>query len=334
MTELTVDVAERGPSLGLAGSSRSIAVDRFLRESAIVWLTLALFVVLSITTDGFFATANLRNVLDQQAIIVIVATFATITMISGGIDLSLSATYVLSAVVTVRAENATGSLWLALLAGLATGLIVGAVTGGIVTVGKINSLITTLASAFVLFGLAYIVADRSILRPDDLAFRRLASTRWLGLTTATWIAVVVVLCAWLLLSRTSFGRYVYAVGGNPEAARLAGINVELVRATTFALGGLSAGLAGVITASRTLSAQASDDFTLVFAALTAIVVGGTPITGGEGGVGRTLVGAFFLAFMINGFNLNGVDPIYQRIIQGLVMLAAVLIASRSSGRQS
>ena len=146
------------------------------------------------------------------------------------------------------------------------------------------------------------------------------------------MAVTAPAVAWVLLSRTRFGRHVYAVGGNAEAARLAGVPVARVKATTFALAGAAAGLAGVVSSSRSLSALPSDDFSFVFGVIAAVVVGGTSIAGGEGAVWRTIAGAFFIALMINGFNLHQVDPIWQRVIQGAVILAAVSIDSWTQRR--
>jgi ribose transport system permease protein len=310
------------------GQLRSIA-SGWVRHYAIVWLTVALFGFLSVHTDGFLTGPNLRNILDQQSTIVIAAAFATLTMIAGGFDISLSAIFVLTPLVALRVENATDSIWLPLIVAAGLGLAIGLVTGAVIAWTKVNSLIATLATSFVLFGIAYDVSDASVLRAENPAFRDLATGELLGIRSSVWIAIGAVAVAWILLARTRFGRAVYAVGGNAEAARLAGIRVGLVRASTFALGGFAAGLAGIITASRTLSAQASDSFGFVFAVITAIVVGGTEISGGQGGVGRSVCGALFIAFMINGFNLNGVDPIYQRVIQGLVMLAAVAVAARA-----
>ncbi len=309
-------------------------IGHYLRSFGVVWVTLLLFLGLGLQTDNFLSEANLRNILDQQSAVLIVAAFATLVMIAGGFDISLSAIFVLSPLVALRVENATGSLTLTLLAGVITGLVCGAINGVVVTKGRINSFIATLATSFVFFGFAYLVSESSILRPEDMAIRDIAATRFLGITTATWLALIAVAIAWILLERTRFGRYVFASGGNPEAARLAGVPVERVQAMTFVLAGLAAGLAGTLNAARTLTAQAADDFTLVFAVIAAIVVGGTSIAGGAGAVWRTVVGVFFIALLVNGFNLNGVDPIYQRIIQGAVILAAVGIDAWSRARRT
>jgi ribose transport system permease protein len=302
---------------------RQVVASRLLREYAIVWVTLLLFVVLASTTTNFLSGDNLRNVLDQQSTVPIVAAVATLTIIAGGFDVSLSAIFVLSPLVALRVENATGSILLSIAAGVAAGAIAGAVNGIAVTIFKINSFIATLATSFAFFGVAYFVSGKSILRPSSLGYRDWVSTRILGLTSATWMAAIVVVVAWFILERTRFGRYVFASGGNPEAARLSGVRVSAVLATTFVLGAAAAGFGGTIVSAQTLSGQASDDFSFIFAVIAAIVVGGTSIAGGEGAVWRTVVGVFFIALLINGFNLNGVDPVYQRIIEGVVILLAV-----------
>jgi ribose transport system permease protein len=151
----------------------------------------------------------------------------------------------------------------------------------------------------------------------------LARTNFLGLTSSTWVSFAMVVIASVLLTQTRFGRNVFATGGNPEAARIAGVNVSRVQIATFALLSTSAAIAGVLNSSRSLSAQPSDDFSFVFAVLTAVIVGGTSIAGGQGAVWRSVVGAFFLAFLSNGFNLHQIDPIWQRLIMGMVILVAV-----------
>lgn len=305
-----------------------------LARFGIVWVTLALFVVLAITTDGFLTAPNLRNVLDQQATLLIAASVATLTMIAGGFDVSIAAVAVVAPLVALRVENATGSVVVALIAGCAFGLAVGLANGSIVAFARINSFITTLAMSFIVFGLGYIVSERSILRPVSENFRDIARTRVLSLTTATWISLAVVAVAWVALAGTRFGRHVYATGGNAEAARLAGVRTRRIVVSVFALSGLAAGLAGVVAASRTISATPSDDFSFVFGVIAAIVVGGTSIAGGTGAVWRTLLGALFIAFMVNGFNLHQVDPIWQRVIQGVVILVAVAADAWSRSRRA
>jgi ribose transport system permease protein len=329
----SVPAAEGGgdePAVRGGGSWRSI-----LANYAIVWVVLALFVGLALTTDGFLSLANIKNVLDQQSLLLIAAALATITMIAGGFDVSQGALYVVAPLFAIQIERATGSVPIGIVAGVGVGLLVGTVNGLLVAVVKINSFISTLAISTMAFGIGYIVSGSSILRPSAPdAWAVLSRSTILGLTSATWIAALVVAVSWFALARTTFGRYVYAVGANAEAARLAGVRTLLVVGTTFALSGGAAALAGVMNSSRSLSSTPSDDLSFVFAVIAAIVVGGTSIAGGEGTIWRTIFGAFFIALLGNGFNLHQVDPIFQRIVQGAVILGAVSLDSWSRSRRT
>ena len=311
-----------------AGRLRTVAGNY-----AIVWVTAALFLALAIATDGFLREANMRNILDQQSATLIAASVATLAMIAGGFDVSVSAVFVAAPLVALQVENATGSVFLALLAGIAFGLVCGAANGGIIAYGRVNSFIATLATSFMIFGIGFLVSDRSVLRPAGDGFQELARSRILGLTSGTWFAFAVTAAAWVVLAKTRYGRHLYATGGNAEAARLAGVPTTRIVASVFVLAGAAAGLAGTLNASRSISANPSDDFSFVFGVIAAIVVGGTSIAGGEGAVWRTVFGALFIAFMNNGFNLMQVDPIWQRIIQGIVILAAVGIDAWSRERR-
>lgn len=321
---------ESGPARPRLGAGLPTAA----RAYGIVWVTLVLFVVLSLASDVFLSKTNLLNVLNQQSTVLIVAAAMTLTLIAGGFDVSLSAVYVLGGVTALRVENDTGSIALGVAACLLIGLAAGSFNGFASTVLRINSFIATLATSFAYFGLAYVISERSVMRPENPSFSEVARYKILGVALASWIAIVVVVALWIVLDRTRFGRHVYAVGGNPEAARLSGVRVQLVQFATFAIGGIAAALAGLLVASRTSTAQASDDFSFVFGVIAAVVVGGTSIRGGEGAVWRSVFGAFFIAFMVNGFNLLGFDPVYQRIVIGIIILGAVAIDALSRARNA
>lgn len=298
-------------------------ITTFARAYGILVVTVLLFLVLAGTTEGFATLRNFRNILDQQSTVLIVASFLTIAMIAGNFDISVSAVYVATPLVALSVENVTGSVPLAILAALVTGAAMGLFNGIVVAWFRINSFIATLATSFMFFGAGYLVSDRSLMRPLGEGYRMLARTQVLGLTSSTWVSFGVVILASVLLTQTRFGRSVFAIGGNAEAARIAGLDVARVQIVSFVLLASSAALAGVLTSSRSLSAQPSDDFSFVFSALTAVIVGGTSIAGGQGAIWRTVVGAFFLAFLSNGFNLLQIDPIWQRLIQGTIILLAV-----------
>ncbi len=304
----------------------------FSKNCGILVITITLFVALALTTDGFATERNMRNILDQQSTILIAASFMTIAIISGNFDVSVSSIFVSAPLFALAVENATGSVTLAILTALAIGLLMGGFNGIVVTFFKVNSFIATLASSFMFFGAGYLISERSMLRPETEIYQQIARTRLFGITSASWIAIIVVVIAAVLLARTRFGRNVFATGGNIEASRLAGVAVEKVQAATFILLGVAAALAGVLNSSRAISAQPSDDFSFVFSVLTAVIVGGTSIAGGQGAIWRTVTAVFFLAFLTNGFNLHQIDPIWQRLIEGLVILFAVGIDSWSQRR--
>jgi ribose transport system permease protein len=304
------------------------------RTAGIAIPFLILFVVLSITSGPFLHTTNLINILDQQASTLCIAAAGTLVLVAGGIDLSVGATYGLATVVAGEIA-AHHSPVLAIVAAILVGLLVGLVNGLIVTVFKINALITTLAMSFVVGGIALRVSSGNlIVLSASSGFYRFANAQWLTVPSAVWMTLVFVVILGLLLSRTTFGRYMVASGGNAEAARLAGVRVNRIRVITFTLSGGAAGLGGVIDISRLLSAQAaSGGTTLAFTVLAGIVVGGTSIAGGEGSVWRTGIGVLFIALIGNGFNLLAVNPLYQQIVLGIILLFAVGLDSWARQRR-
>jgi ribose transport system permease protein len=314
------------------------------RSVAIVAPFLAVFIALSIGSPAFLTFQNVGNVLDRQSGILIVAAASTLVLIAGGIDLSIGATYMFTAVVCgtiiVKVGGAEGAA-LGIIVGILAGLLVGIANGIIITFLKINPLIATLAMSFIILGATKLVSQFGKqgvgqIRVDFPEFRWLAQTKPLGISLPTWIAFVVLVILGVVLWRTTFGRYVYAAGGNAEAARLAGIRVSLVRIATFALAGLAAGLAGVIDLARTPSVPENDAIatTLTFTVLAGIVVGGTSILGGEGAIWRTVLGILFIAMLYNGFTLLRVDPLFQGIALGVIILVAVGFDAWSKFRRS
>lgn len=337
MTNQAPDTVDPVVDHGLDSANLRSNTTRFLaswRTAGIAIPFLILFVTLSISSQPFLHTTNLINILDQQAATLCIAAAGTLVLVAGGIDLSVGATYGLATVVAGEIA-AHHSPVLAIAAAIGTGLLVGLINGLIVTVFKINALITTLAMSFVIGGLALKVSGGNlIVLSANSGFFKFANASFLTVPSAVWMTLVVVIVLGLLLSRTVFGRYMVAAGGNAEAARLAGVRVNAIRVLTFTLSGGAAGLGGVIDISRLLSAQAaSGGSALAFTVLAGIVVGGTSIAGGEGSVWRTGIGVLFIALIGNGFNLLGVDPLYQQIVLGLILLMAVGLDSWARSRR-
>ena len=282
-------------------------------------------VALSIISDSFLRFQNLANILDQQAGIIIVASAGTLVIIAGGLDLSIGAIYGLAGATSALVASSV-STPAGIAAGLGLGLAVGLANGIVVTRFRVNPLIGTLAMSFVVSGIGAIVTRGNLVVVfDHPEFKDFAATRIVGITSAAWMMIAIAIAIAILLARTTFGRYVYATGGNAQAARLGGVRVDGIRVATYALSGMAAALAGVIDASRVLSAQASSGQFLTFTVLTGIIVGGTSILGGEGAVQRTVLGCLFVALIANGFNLLGLDPFYQQITLGVILLLAVAL---------
>ena len=292
------------------------------RSSGIVLSFLVLFVGLSLASDRFLTTRNLLNILDQSAPVGIVACGITIGIISGVFDLSVGAIFGVAAVLAAKVALVSSPA-LGVLAGVVVGAALGVVNAGLVGRLRINSFIATLASSIVFRGIAILVTGGLIVTVTDPAFSVLGTGEFLEAKFTVWVYLAVIVATSFLLERTVLGRYFFAVGGNPEAARLSGIPVDRVRTAAFVISGMCAGIAGVLAASRTSSAQPDLGIGLELSAIAAAVVGGTSIIGGEGAIWRAVLGVLILALIGNGFNLLGIDTIYQQIVQGLLIVVAV-----------
>jgi ribose transport system permease protein len=318
------------PTLRLPGTERAA---RLMLDYGIVFAVAILFAVLTVQTDTFFTVRNQMNILDQAHQIGLLAIGVTVVIIAGGFDLSLGAIFAMSGIVAAMVTRdllgvealAPYSAYLGWGAGIMVGALIGLINGLLVTTFRINTFVATLASGFVIRGLALVLTQGQQIRVPDQTFQMLArgSVGPVRNTIIIWLLFALILT--FVLMRTKFGRHVFASGDNPEAARLSGINVDRVRTITFCISGLAAGLAGVISASRFMTAQNDAGQGLELIAIAAVVIGGTSIMGGEGAIWRTVLGVLLLRLINNGFNLINVDTFYQSIFQGLIILFAVAL---------
>jgi ribose transport system permease protein len=293
-----------------------------LRDYGIVLAVVLLFIALSIASPVFLTARNLLNIADQQAAIGIIACAGTLVLIAGGLDLSTGAVFALSGIIAASTVEDIG-VGPAMLLALIAALGVGVANGLLSTYGKINAIIATLAVGIMVRGIAVSITGGQLVRVDDPAYSVLGRGELLGIKHSVWLLAGTILACSLILWITRFGRYIYASGGNAEAARLAGVRVKPVRIATFALSGLAAGLAGILISSKVSTGQPDVGVGLEISAIAAIVIGGTSILGGEGAIWRTVLGLLLLALIRNGFNLLNIDPIFQQIFQGAIILAAV-----------
>ncbi|HTX13538.1 MAG TPA: ABC transporter permease [Solirubrobacteraceae bacterium] len=331
-TEDTPSPSRSGAARILGGRVQALGQGRW-RAAGIVFPFLILFVVLTIASSSFATKANLLNILDQQSATLIIAAAGTLVLVSGGIDLSVGSIYGLSGVVAAELALHNWPAGLAVLVGVLVGFAAGLINGVVATYFRISALIATLAMSFVLAGLGSLITQGNLLNLfTHQSFSDLTRTSIFTVDSSIWLAVVAVIALGLFLARSTIGRYMYAAGGNPEAARIAGVRVNVVKVISFSLSGAAAGLAGVIDASRVLSAQSQDNSSLTFTVLAGIVVGGTSILGGEGAVWRTVVGVLFIALIGNGYDLLGLNPLYEQMTLGVLMILAVGLDAWSRGR--
>jgi len=295
-----------------------------VRDYGVVIAFVALFVVLSLTSSAFFTWSNIKNLAFQTAPLGIIAIGGTFVFIAGGFDLSVGAVSGFGAIIAGKVFLHTGlGVWPSMIVGVLVGLGCGVGNGLLVTLGRVNAFIATLATSIIIYGLGQVVTGGNLVSVDANSWSTLGLNSVFGIGIPVFIWLGFALVAGFLMSRTMFGRYVYAAGGNAEAARLAGVRVNVIRAITFAISGVAAGVAGVILFSEVGTAQWNANQGIEFDSITAIVLGGTSLLGGEGAIWRTVLGAFFLQMIGNGFDLLGTTPQWQYVIKGLILAAAV-----------
>ena len=298
-----------------------------IRNYGIVGVFGLLFVVLAFTSPSFLSLQNGANILDQSSVLLILAATTTVCIIAGIFDLSIAAVPTSSAIMTVNAINAVGLLG-GVIFGVLFGGLLGLITGVAITKTNVNSFIGTLAASFTYRGLGLILAAGGLVTIENKesaqTLRDVMEGKYLGLKGAVWISIAFVILVGVALAYTIWGKKVYAVGGNWQAARLAGIRSNRVLISCYVLSGIGAGVAGVIYAGRygTGATNAYPD-TYAFTAIAATVVGGVSVFGGSGAVWRGALGILTFALIGNGLNLLGVDTTYQQTILGLLIFAAV-----------
>lgn len=298
------------------------ALWRTVRSLGAVVALVVLVAVIAVAQPGFLAYGNLMNIVSQWAPVAIMGIGMTYVVITGGFDLSIGAVYSLCAVIAA-ALGRTQAPAVAFSIALLVGLLAGTLNGFVVTALRVNPFIATLGSSLVVGGVTLVLTGNAAFVVTFPPFATLGQARTLGIPYSGLLMIVLLLVAGLVLAFTPYGQSIYAVGGNSEASRLAGIRTTFVVGSTYAIAGLSAAVGGIITASQLASAQANLNPNLVFDVLTVVIVGGTSLAGGRGAIWRTVIGVAVLATLQNGFNLLNIDSNYQSIIKGIIIIAAV-----------
>lgn len=281
--------------------------------------------VISIVSPRFLGIANLRNLFTQISVNGVISLGMTFVILTGGIDLSVGSVVAISGAVAAATIQSTGSIILGILAALFTGIFVGFINGIVVARGKIQAFVATLATQTVFRGVTYVFTGGNPISGLSDDFIKITNSRILGIPVPVIMTIIVfVICAYIL-TQTRYGRYVYAVGGNEDSARLSGISVNNIKIWVYIISGITAAIAGIIVTSRIGSAAPTAGNGYELDAIAAIVIGGTNLVGGEGTIVGTIIGVLIIGVLSNGLNLMDVSAFYQTIVKGLVILLAVLI---------
>jgi L-arabinose transport system permease protein len=285
---------------------------------------IVLFALLSLFVPDFFGIRNIRGLMLSVTLVGTVAATMMLVLALREVDLSVGSVTALSGVVCAVVIAGTGSVAAGVLAGLMAGMAVGLINGIVIARLKVNSLIVTLAMMEIVRGLAFLASSGEAVSIPAEQFYELGSGTWLGVNYPIWIMVGCFLLFGILLNRTVFGRNILAIGGNPEAARLAGVPVDRVRIIVFCIQGLVAGLAGIVLAARITSGQPNTSLGLELAVISACVLGGVSLAGGVATITGVIIGVFIMGIAQNALNLLDVPTFYQYVVRGGILLAAVI----------
>ena len=284
--------------------------------------------IISLITPQFLTVSNLTIIVTQVSINALLAFGVTFVIITGGIDLSLGSIVAVTGVTAAMlAHPDSYPVLIPIVMGLLAGLLMGAFNGFIITKSKIAPFIVTLGTMTIGRGLALILSDgRPVSNLSD-SFNYLGSGTVLGIPILILIFILVFAVCSIILSKTVLGRYIYAIGGNEQAARASGINIDRVKLSVYSISGLLAGLAGILLASRITTGQPNAGAGFELDAIAAVVIGGTSTAGGRGTMVGTLIGFLLIGVINNGLDLLNVTSYYQQIVMGIIIIGAVVLDS-------
>ena len=295
---------------------------------------LLVFIIMTVVSDSFLTYNNLSNIGRQVSINAIIAVGMTFAILTGGIDLGVGSVMALSGTIMAGLMVSGIPMPVAIILGLLLGTFLGGLNGFMIAYGKMPAFIVTLAMMTIARGLALIYTGGYPIAGLDNAFSFFGRGNVLGIETPIVITILVYAIAYVVLTRTPFGRHVYATGGNYEASRLSGIKVSKILFLVYAISGFTSALAGLIISSRLMSGQPNAGVAFELDAIAAVVLGGAAMNGGKGTIIGTLMGALLLGVLNNGLNLIGINPYVQNVIKGIIILIAIYVCSEKKKARS
>lgn len=305
--------------------SRSESFRVFWDKAGMLFLFAALFIACSIFVPNFLTVTNMRGLALAITTTGMVACTMLFCLAAGDFDLSIGSVVACAGVLTAVVINKTGSVPQGIAAGLLFGGLVGLTNGVIVARFRINALITTLATMQIVRGIGHIVSKGKAVSVSQESFFGLGNSAFVGIPTPVWLTILCFIVFGLMMQYTIFGKNTLAIGGNAEAARLAGIDVDRTKIAIFALQGFMAAFAGVVLASRMTSGQPNASIGFELEVISACVLGGVSLTGGIGNIGFVVAGVLIMGTVQNAMNLKDVDTFYQYVARGAILLGAVLL---------
>lgn len=304
-----------------------VAIINYFKRNLGTIIGLVLLVIVSaFATDNFFTSSNILNLLRANAVNAIICCGMLMAILLGQIDISVGSTVGLCGVIGAYLVTIAGiPVWLAVILCMVVGALIGLVNGFSIAYVGAPAFISTLATMSIGRGLAEVITKGVTIRVREEAYTKLGTTNIGSLSIIVIYAVVALFITWLLLNKTRFGYFIYAIGGNKTAAEYSGINVKRYNLIPYVISGLLAGIGGIIWSARLGSAAATLGNGFEMDAIAAVVIGGTSMSGGVGTVGGTVVGILIMGVLTNGLNLMGISSFWQGVFKGIIILIAVFI---------
>lgn len=323
--------------------TKRLTVRTIMNKYGIVVILLGICIILSIVSPAFRSVRNLTNIIRQVSMIGIISMGVTLAIITSGIDLSSGSVLALvGVIVTSMSQNAVNTLQpisivmpigIAIIIGLMVGIILGTINGSLHAFGKIPPFIATLGMMTVARGLALLYSNGRPIGDLKESFIFIGGGSFMHISIPIWIYLFVGIISHIMLSKSRFGRYVFAIGGNEQAARICGINVEKVKVMVYAYAGLLSAIAGIMLVSRTAAGNPSYGVSYELDAIASTVIGGTSLSGGVGSIPLCVIGALIIGVLNNSMDLMGVNAYWQQIVKGLIIVIAVLIDARKQRKK-
>jgi ribose/xylose/arabinose/galactoside ABC-type transport system permease subunit len=312
-----------------------VRIGTFVNRYAIGIVLIALIVLLEIFVPSFRSVGNVENILLQTSINSLLAVGATLVILTGGIDLSVGSIVGFAGIIgaLLGKDAGLGPFLGALAAGTGTGLVLGAVNGSLVAFVRIPPFVVTLGMMSIARSLAFVASQGQPISDLSNEFLAIGQGALFNIPYPILISVVTFVVFGVMLARTRFGRYIYAVGGNEEAALVSGVDTRAVKLAVYSLSGLLAGLGGVVLAARATAGISTNGEGYELTAIAAAVIGGTSLSGGRGSLLGTVAGVLIIGIMVNSLDLLNISPFYQGLIQGTIIIGAVAIDAVANRRR-